>query len=149
MTEFQVLQQRALDKQRASAGAARTALESENDEQGQQLLQEQQLRLADQSEVDFQESLIAEREAQIAGVEQSVGELNELFRDVAVMITEQGETIDVIDDNVTMTRDNTKGADVNLRTASRHQKSARNKACCLLMILGIVLLVVVLAVLLG
>lgn len=147
LTEFQVVQQRALEKQRASATAAKTALAEPESQQGNQLQlqQQQELRLANQSEVDFQETLINERETEIRNIEQSVGELNELFRDVAHMVHEQGQTLDTIDNNVTDTRDNTKGADQNLRTASRHQRSARNKMCCLLMILAIVLLVVVLA----
>lgn len=155
MTEFQGLQRQALDKQRASATAARTALEetgsptAERTGQQQQLQEQEQLRLADQSEVDFQESLIIERESEIRNIEQSVGELNELFRDVAHMVHEQGQSLDIISDNVTSTRDDTRGADQQLRTASKHQKNARNKACCLLLILAVVLTVVILAATLG
>lgn len=157
LTEFQTLQRQALEKQRASATAARTALEeggqgnAEGGQGGQQLQQQEQeqLRLADQSEVDFQESLIVERESEIRNIEQSVGELNELFRDVAHMVHEQGQSLDIISDNVVNTRDDTRGADQNLRTASRHQRNARNKACCLLLILAIVLTVVILAAVLG
>lgn len=70
LTEFQVLQRQAIEKQRASATAARTALEQEESAAasspsagGQQQLQQQQQepRLAEQSEVDFQETLIIER----------------------------------------------------------------------------------------
>lgn len=158
LTEFQVLQRTALERQRASATAARTALEDAGptDSQGQlggqqqqQQQEQEQLRLADQSEVDFQESLIVERESEIRNIEQSVGELNELFRDVAHMVHEQGQSLDIISDNVTSTRDDTRGADQNLRTASRHQRNARNKACCLLMILAVVLTVIILAAVLG
>jgi len=158
LSEFQVLQRRALEKQRASATAARTALEDtggapgeagQQQQQRQQQQEQEQLRLADQSEVDFQESMIVERESEIRNIEQSVGELNELFRDVAHMVHEQGQTLDIISDNVTSTRDNTKSADQNLRTASRHQRNARNKACCLLLILAVVMVVVILAAVLG
>lgn len=157
LTEFQTLQRQALEKQRASATAARTALEegaqgnADGAQGGQQLQQQEQeqLRLADQSEVDFQESLIVERESEIRNIEQSVGELNELFRDVAHMVHEQGQSLDIISDNVVNTRDDTRGADQNLRTASRHQRNARNKACCLLLLLAIVLTVVILAAVLG
>lgn len=152
LTEFQSLQRQALDKQRA----ARTALEQQQQEsasspqaQSQQQLQQQQPVLADQSEVDFNETLIVERESEIRNIEQSVGELNELFRDVAHMVHEQGQSLDIISENVTQTRDDTRNADQQLRTASRHQKSARGKACCLLIILVIVLTVVILAVVLG
>ncbi len=158
LTEFQTLQRQALEKQRASATAGRAALDQEgtgtsstSQQQGerQQLLQAQEPRLADQSEVDFQETLIIERESEIRNIEQSVGELNELFRDVAHMVHEQGSNLDVIDANVTQTRDDTRNADQQLRTASRHQRSARGKACCLLIILALVLTVVILAVLVG
>lgn len=65
------------------------------------------------------------------------------------MVHEQGGQLDVISENVVQTRDDTQNADQQLRTASRHQRSARGKACCLLIILVIVLTVVILAVVLG
>lgn len=93
--------------------------------------------------------MIIERESEIRNIEQSVGELNELFRDVATMVHEQGEQLDIISENVENVRMDTRTADSELRTASRHQANARNKACCLLMILAIVLTVIILAVVLG
>lgn len=160
LSEFQVIQRRALEKQRSASTAARTALEetssqspdADNPHQNQQqlhLASQEQLNLASQDEVDFQDSLIVEREGEIRQIEQSVGELNELFRDVATMVREQGENLDMIDANVDRTLGDTRGADLELRSASRYQKSARNKACCLLLILAIVLIIIVLAVVLG
>ncbi len=93
--------------------------------------------------------MIIERESEIRNIEQSVGELNELFRDVAHIVHEQGEQMDLISVNVDNTRTDTRGADLELRSASRYQRSARNKACCLLLILAVVLIIVVLAVVLG
>ncbi|KAJ4378458.1 SNAP receptor [Didymella sp. IMI 355093] len=153
LTEFQQLQKQALDKERASASAARAALDdqaspsAERTEFGQQQEQEQ-LRLANQDEVDFQESLIIERESEIRNIEQSVGELNELFRDVAHMVHEQGAQLDIIEENVEVTHDASRGAHVNLKQASNYQKSARSKACILLLILAIVLVIIILAVVL-
>lgn len=145
-----------MEKQRASAVAARTAIDeggAPGDEQAQQELQQQQLqeqpRLANQNEVDFQESLIIERESEIRNIEQSVGELNELFRDVAHIVTEQGSQLDIISDNVQNVGQSTQGANVELRGASRYQKNARNKACCLLVILAVILVIIVLAATLG
>lgn len=156
LTEFQGLQRQALEKQRA----ARSALELEGQGSGegaysdqggqqQQQLQQQKAALADQSEVNFNETLIVERESEIRNIESSVSELNELFRDVAHMVHEQGQSLDIISENVVQTRDDTRNADQQLRTAARHQRSARGKACCLLVILAIVLAVVILAVLVG
>ena len=152
LSEFQVVQRRALEKERASKAALEesTAQSPSEGREGQQQLQSlEEPRLAQQDEVDFQDNLIIEREGEIRQIEQSVGELNELFRDVAHIVREQGDMIDTIDVNVENTLTDTRGADIELRSASRYQKSARNKACCLLLILAIVLVVVVLAVVLS
>ena len=157
-TEFQSIQRLALEKQRASASAARTALESNDSstpysdtpsQQQAQLQEQDQLRLAPQDEVDFQDSLIVERESEIRNIEQSVGELNELFRDVAHIVHEQGGQLDTIAGNVQNVATDTRHADLELRSANQYQKSARGKACCLLVILAIVLTIIVLAVVLG
>lgn len=145
-----------MEKQRASAVAARTAIEdgeqvpgdAESQQQQQQLLEEQS-RLANQGEVDFQETLIIEREAEIRNIEQSVGELNELFRDVAHIVHEQGGQLDIVSENVQNVGQDTRGANTELRSAHRYQKNARNKACCLLVILAVILAIIVLAVVLG
>lgn len=155
LTEFQTVQRSAIQKQRASAQSARTALEdSQSPSQqggstngGQQLQAQEQLRLASQSEVDFQDSLIVEREAEIRNIEQGVSELNELFRDVAHIVSEQGEQLDTIAANVENTRTDTRGADVELRSAARYQKNARSKACILMLILAVVTTIILLAVL--
>jgi syntaxin 7 len=156
LEEFQTIQRRALEKQRASAVAARTAVneaghptEDGAQQQQQQLLEVEQPRLANQDEVDFQEALIIEREAEIRNIEQSVGELNELFRDVAHIVHEQGEQLDTISGNVENVHANTQGANVELRSASRYQKNARTKACCLLIILAVILAIIILAAVLG
>lgn len=161
-TEFQSIQRRALEKERESASAARTALDPNDpssnqpysdspsqQQQSQQLQEQDQLRLASQDEVDFQDSLIVERESEIRNIEQSVGELNELFRDVAHIVHEQGGQLDTISGNVQNVATDTQHADIELRSASRYQKSARGKACCLLVILALVLVIIVLAVVLG
>jgi len=155
LSEFQNVQRQALEKQRTTASAARTALEEQqspgaesNNPIGQQQTQEH-LRLASQDEVDFQDSLIVEREAEIRNIEQGVTELNELFRDVAHIVNEQGEVLDTIANNVENTRSDTRGADLELRSAARYQKNARSKACCLLLILAVILTIIILAAVVG
>lgn len=155
LQSFQGVQRRALEKQRTTTTAARTALEEQQgggEEGGTQFGQQQsqeQLRLASQDEVDFQDSLIVEREAEIRNIEQGVTELNELFRDVAHIVNEQGETLDVIAGHVENTRASTRGADIELRSAARYQRQARSKACCLLLIMAVILTIIILAAVLG
>lgn len=155
-TEFQSIQRLALEKQRATASATRSALDSgdasqlplytDDPNQQSQVQEQDQLRLASQDEVDFQESLIVERESEIRNIEQSVGELNELFRDVAHIVHEQGAMLDTIEVNVQNTATDTRQADVELRSANRYQKRARGKMCCLLLILAVILTIIILAV---
>jgi len=158
LAEFQSLQQKALEKQKASVSAARAAMDQEESgahpastEEGQlQLLQQQELvRLAPQDEVDFQDALIQEREEEIRAIEQGVGDLNVLFQQVAQIVTEQGEQLNTIVDTAEDVRDDTRGADYELRAAARYQKNARSKACWLLLILATIFTIIILAVFLG
>jgi len=105
-----------------------------------------QLQLASQSEVDYQEQLIAEREEEIREIEQGISEINEIFVDLGTMVNEQQGAIDSVWNNVQNVRDDTQAGSRELTSASRYQKNARNRACCLLLILAVVLAVVLLAV---
>ncbi|KAI2616274.1 t-SNARE [Hypoxylon sp. NC1633] len=159
--EFQSLQRTAIEKQRASVTAAKAALDQETTAEGegghpgvggeqlQQLQQLEQVHLAPQDEVDFQEALITEREEEIRQIEEGVGDLNVLFQQVAQIVGEQGEQLQTIENNAVNVRDDTRGADYELRSAARYQKNARSKACCLLLILAVIMAIVLLAVFLG
>lgn len=155
--EFQSLQRTAIEKQRASVTAAKAALDHETEgapsspagDQLQQLQQQEQVHLAPQDEVDFQEALITEREEEIRQIEEGVGDLNVLFQQVAQIVSEQGEQLQTIESNAVNVRDDTRGADYELRSAARYQKNARSKACCLLLILAVIMAIVLLAVFLG
>ncbi|EGR45829.1 t-snare, syntaxin [Trichoderma reesei QM6a] len=154
LQEFQGLQRKALEKERASITAAREAQASEitgaGGEEQLQLQQQQQLsQLAPQDEVDFQEALIIEREEEIRNIEQGVGDLNVLFKQVAQIVTEQGQQLITISDTVENIHESTRGADVETRQAARYQKAARNKGCCLLLILAVILTIVLLAIFVG
>ncbi|KAI0130322.1 t-SNARE [Xylariales sp. AK1849] len=157
LKEFQGLQRTALEKLNASVSAAKAAIDAESPsearsgDQGElQLLQQQeQIHLAPQDDVDFQDALIAEREEEIRQIEEGVGDLNVLFRQVAQIVSEQGEQLETIEDNAINVRDDTRGADYELRSAARYQRNARSKACCLLLILAVILTIIILAVSLG
>lgn len=105
--------------------------------------------MAAQDDVDFQEALIIEREEEIRNIEQGVGDLNVLFRQVAQIVNEQGEQLTNIADNVENVHTDTRQADIENRQAARYQKAARNKGCCLLIILAIIATIVILAVVIG
>ncbi|KAH0613288.1 uncharacterized protein H6S33_009668 [Morchella sextelata] len=128
LTDFQGIQRLSAEKTRQYVTAARQAQGHINDDgmpiddlsyspksgPGQQQVQvplvQQQMALAEQSEVDFQEGLIQEREQEIRGIEQGITELNEIFRDLGTMVTEQGVMIDNIEQNVSNAATSTKAA---------------------------------------
>ncbi|KAI5849858.1 t-SNARE [Tricharina praecox] len=164
LADFQSAQRLSAEKMRQFVAAAKRRVHEHDGEterytdeegapgggEGGLLLQQQQAAaLADQNEVEFHESLILQREEEIRSLERGVTEINDIFRDLGTMIRDQGDQLDVIGANVDSVSQDHKAADLELRSASRYQKSARNRACCLLLILAIVLTIVLLAIFLG
>lgn len=161
LADFQGLQRLSAEKQRAYVEAAKTALHEEDEtEDGlrrvsaddEALLQEQmeqQQQLVDQGDVDFNDTLIQEREEEIRGIETGITELNEIFQDLGTMVTEQGALVDNIESNISNVHDRTRGAATELTKAARYQRNSRNKMFCLLIILAVILTIVLLAVFLG
>lgn len=164
LESFQGIQRLSAEKSRQYVLAARAAIEhaetadnavynstlphgqGSQQHQEQVPLVQQQLALAEQSEVDFQEMLINEREDDIRQIEQGISELNEIFRDLGTMVNEQGVMIESIEGNVANTLTSTREASRELVQANKYQKGARNRACMLLIILAVILTVVLLAV---
>ena len=53
-----------------------------------------------QNQLQFNEGIIAERERDMAEIQKSVTEVNEIFKDVARIVHEQQEDIDKIEEQV-------------------------------------------------
>ncbi|KAI9033271.1 t-SNARE, partial [Hyaloraphidium curvatum] len=94
-------------------------------------------------EIEYNESLIAERERDIKEIEKSIVEVNEIFRDLGTMVNEQQYMLDNIEANVSSVAVNMENATDELRTASKYQKMSRNRMCCLLLVLAIIAIIVV------
>ncbi|KAF8380736.1 hypothetical protein HHK36_028226 [Tetracentron sinense] len=75
------------------------------------------------SELVFNEAIIEERELGIQEIQQQIGEVNEIFKDLAVLVHGQGAMIDDIDSNVENTYVATVQATSQLAKASKTQKS--------------------------
>ncbi|KAJ1020055.1 hypothetical protein NDA16_004335 [Ustilago loliicola] len=100
-----------------------------------------------QADLEYQESLITSREAEIREIESGVQELNEIFRDLGNIVQEQGGMIDNIEFNVNSIAENTAGADRELVVAHEYQRKAGRRCICLLLVVGFVVAIVLLAVL--
>ena len=99
-----------------------------------------------QQEADVDIEMIREREEALRNLETDIVNVNEIFKDLAIMVHEQGETIDSIEANVDGTQQHVEAANVQLQKAKSHQSSARKKKCCLILILLIAIIVIALVI---
>uniref|UniRef100_UPI00358EBC6C syntaxin-16 isoform X2 n=1 Tax=Myxine glutinosa TaxID=7769 RepID=UPI00358EBC6C len=113
--------------------------QAELDELYDKCFSEQQLLM-----VEHNSLLVTEREREIRHVLQSIFELNEIFRDLADMIVEQGTVLDRIDFNMEQTCVKTQEGIKQLQKAEKYQKKNRKMLFILLLVIIIVVLVVTL-----
>ncbi|KAF7724589.1 hypothetical protein EC973_000897 [Apophysomyces ossiformis] len=150
LADFQRIQRTSASKQREYVDKAKAttamlqsqvAADEEAEQQKIQVADDSQRRLQIQAldnEIEYNEILISEREGEIQGIEQGITELNEIFRDLGMLVNEQESGIQSIYGNVLNIAQNTRQAADELTVANRHQKSARKNKCCLLLIVTVV-----------
>jgi len=90
---------------------------------------------------------IQERHSAIRELERKLLELNQIFLDMSVLVEAQGEMIDNVASHVAKSVVYVQQGHVELRRAREHQKSTRKWACCISVILLIVLIAILLPVL--
>ncbi|CAH3022203.1 unnamed protein product [Porites evermanni] len=93
--------------------------------------------------VEDNSALIEHREKEIQSIVQSISELNEIFRDLATMIVEQGTILDRIDYNVEQAAVKVEEGLEQLRKGEKHQKASRKMLC--IIFLAIVVIIMLLA----
>ncbi|AES95798.2 hypothetical protein MtrunA17_Chr5g0410841 [Medicago truncatula] len=98
------------------------------------------------NEISFNEAIIEEREQGIQEIQQQIGEVNEIFKDLAVLVHEQGAMIDDIGSNIENSHEATAQAKSQLVQASKTQRSSSSLACLLMVIFGVVLLIIIIVV---
>ncbi|KAI8356587.1 t-SNARE [Choanephora cucurbitarum] len=150
VSQFQRLQHASADKLRtyidhSKATAVMLQDQLEATEEGME--QEQQLAMsadhqrqieAMDNEIEYNELLISERENEILNIEHGITELNEIFRDMSMLVNEQEDGIQSIYGNILSIAQNTRQAADELVTASHYQRNARRSMCCFFLIISIV-----------
>ncbi|XP_039873416.1 syntaxin-7-like isoform X2 [Simochromis diagramma] len=86
--------------------------------------------------------LIQERESALRQLESDIVDINDIFKDLGVMVHEQGDMIDSIEANVENTETNIQKGMHQLARAADHQQSSRKKICIILIVLVVVAVVV-------
>ncbi|KAI3713716.1 hypothetical protein L1987_72302 [Smallanthus sonchifolius] len=95
------------------------------------------------NEIAFNEAIIEERDQGIQEIQNQIGEVNEIFKDLAVLVHEQGTMIDDIGSNIENSHAATAQAKSHLANASKAQRSNSSMTCFLLVIMAIVLFIVI------
>ncbi|XP_010322499.1 syntaxin-22-like [Solanum lycopersicum] len=98
-------------------------------------------------EIVFNKAIIEEREQGMIEIQQQIGELNEMFKDLALLVHEQGTMLDDISSNIGSSHDATAQAAKQLTKASKIQQCNSSTSCLLLVIFGVILLIIIVLVL--
>ncbi|MEE6516050.1 hypothetical protein FKM82_025248 [Ascaphus truei] len=88
--------------------------------------------------------MVEEREREIRQIVQSISDLNEVFRDLAGMVVEQGTVLDRIDYNVEQSCVKTEEGLKQLQKAEQYQKKNRKMLVILILFILVLVLIVVL-----
>nr|KJB40625.1 hypothetical protein B456_007G071500 [Gossypium raimondii] len=131
LQEFQKVQQLASERESTYSPAppppslpATSGSDESLPQEKQRLLMEQRRQeviLLD-NEIGFNEAMIDEREQGIREVEEQIGQVNEIFKDLAVLAHEQGVVIDDISSNIDASSVSTTQARGQLAKASKSVK---------------------------
>ncbi|XP_057800533.1 syntaxin-22-like isoform X2 [Salvia miltiorrhiza] len=99
-----------------------SSFERENDDSFLMEQERQEIRLLD-NDVAFNEAVIEEREQGIDEIQGQIREVNEMFKDLAVLVNEQGVTVDDIEHSIDNSAVSTTQAKVQLSKGSRSGNS--------------------------
>ncbi|KAI1313924.1 hypothetical protein EDD11_002387 [Mortierella claussenii] len=110
-------------------------------------VQEENLReiMAVDGEMAFQESILQERESEIRKMEEGMGEVLDVMRELGTLVHEQRSGVDFLHDNILQTRGRIQLAQQEVLKASEYQRQSREKLCYLILITSIVGALVMLA----
>ncbi|MED6183558.1 hypothetical protein PIB30_038871 [Stylosanthes scabra] len=157
LQEFQKVQQLASERESTytptaapsfpiSSGSGEESVERDQDSQPFIREQRRQEVLLLDNEISFNEAMIDEREQGIREVQEQIGQANDIFKDLAVLVHDQGVVIDDIQSNIDTSAGATTQARVQLAKASKNVKS-RISWCWWVLVIFVVVLVILLLVL--
>lgn len=149
LKSFQTIQRTAAEKERASLSRARASSQSgyspfkdePSDEQfSRPGYSETAQVLAMENDVDL--NLMKERETAIHQLEADIMDVNQIFKDLGMLVHEQGEVLDSIEANVEHAEIHVSEGTQQLSKARDYQSKARRKKCCLIIVLLVILAVI-------
>ncbi|KAF7467404.1 Hypothetical predicted protein [Marmota monax] len=149
LNNFQAVQRRVSEKEKESIARARAGsrLSAEERQREEQLVSfdsheewNQMQSQEDEAAITEQDlELIKERETAIRQLEADILDVNQIFKDLAMMIHDQGDLIDSIEANVESSEVHVERATDQLQRAAYYQKKSRKKMCILVLVLSVII----------
>ncbi|XP_047133829.1 syntaxin-16 isoform X1 [Hydra vulgaris] len=96
--------------------------------------------------VEENNEFVKQREEEISHIIRSINDLNTIFKDLAVMIIDQGTILDRIDYNIEIASVTVEQGLQQLQKSERHQKSNRKMMCILFLSVLLVIMLIVLVI---
>ncbi|XP_015273689.1 PREDICTED: syntaxin-7, partial [Gekko japonicus] len=145
LTNFQRVQRQAAEREREFVARVRASSRvsggaaEESYREGTLVSWESQTQsqVLDEEITEDDLRLIEERETTIRQLEADIMDINEIFKDLGMMIHEQGDIIDSIEANVETTEVHVQQANQQLSRAADYQRKSRKKMCILILVLAI------------
>ncbi|GAB5571893.1 syntaxin-7 isoform X1 [Prionailurus iriomotensis] len=100
-----------------------------------------QVQVQDEEITEDDLRLIHERESSIRQLEADIMDINEIFKDLGMMIHEQGDVIDSIEANVENAEVHVQQANQQLSRAAEYQRKSRKTLCIIIFIIVIGLVI--------
>ncbi|XP_032477101.1 syntaxin-12-like [Phocoena sinus] len=151
LNNFQAVQRRVSEKEKESIARARAGsrLSVEERQREEQLVscdshEEWNQMQSQEDEVAITEQdleLIKERETAIQQLKADILDVNQIFKDLAMMIHDQGDLVDSIEANVESSEVHVERATDQLQRAAYYQKKSRKKICILVLVLSVIIVI--------
>jgi syntaxin 7 len=147
LREFQTAQRNAAERETLFApllpankenGALDLELGRSQTQNPQQRRQEMMLV---ENELVYNEAVIDERDQGIREIQRQIGEVNEIFKDLAVLVKEQGHAVDDLEANIESSHANTLVANKNLVSAVRRQQGANKITCWITVVFAVAIFI--------
>ena len=90
------------------------------------------------------EHLVEERDQEIRKIAESIQELSGIFKELAVLVIDQGTILDRIDFNMEQVAEHTRRGVVEIEKAEQYQKAARPRICIALLLFLITIMMIAL-----
>uniref|UniRef100_A0A914WP97 t-SNARE coiled-coil homology domain-containing protein n=1 Tax=Plectus sambesii TaxID=2011161 RepID=A0A914WP97_9BILA len=146
LNNFQSAQRQAVEKEKASIKRVRAANSAYGADQQPSYDSEpsrgQQRQLQVEQNVDLQ--AIKERQQALSQLESDITDVNQIFKDLALMVHEQGEIVDSIEANVDHAVVHVEQGASNVQRAATYQAASRRKKVCLLIFFVMAILILIL-----